>query len=84
MAVSGDHRETLSVLFENGAHANVKDDDGDSLLHYAVREGLTSMVDYLIKLNHCDIKILNEDNETPLELAKTLNDNSMINILQCY
>ncbi len=39
---SQDNVELLQLLIQSGSHVNVQDDDGDTPLHYAAREGRKS------------------------------------------
>lgn len=63
----------MTALLENGAFLNVQDGEGDSVLHWVVREKTYTMLNYLLQKG-CNPNIANDDGETPLHLAACLGD----------
>lgn len=59
---------------------NVQDDEGDTLLHWAIREKTYPMLNFLLQKG-CNPNIANEDGETPLHLAASLGEDLPIDIL---
>jgi ankyrin repeat protein len=57
----------VKFLIEKGADINVKH-EGDTLLHYSVECGSLEVLKYLIKCG-MDIRALNDEKETPLDIA---------------
>jgi len=64
------------LLVRFGARLNAADDEGDSPLHWAVREGKVEAAQALVQLG-ASIEQCNEDGESPLELAVSLEDELM-------
>ncbi len=58
----------VDYLISNGANTNVKDEYGNTPLHYASSEGQLELVKYLINKG-ADIHAKNNDRCTPLRLA---------------
>ena len=65
---------------QNGAFVNYLDAEGESPLHWAARECLFPVVDFLIK-EHSLPNLQNEDGETPLHLAISSEDSFYIDNL---
>ena len=59
---------------------NIKNKDGDSYLHYAIKNHNYNLIHSLIRKG-IDLNIQNNLGNSPLHLAYELNDNVMINIL---
>ncbi|XP_055954958.1 uncharacterized protein LOC130010524 isoform X2 [Patella vulgata] len=57
--------DKIQLLFSAGAMLHVKDDDGDSLLHYACEWGTIDCVKYLLEQG-LDTNDRNDDNMTPV------------------
>lgn len=75
-ASSGGHLASMHLLILAGAMAGAADADGDSPLHWAVREDKLAAVDYLVRFavqaRTFDLNAVNEDDETPLDLAQDM------------
>lgn len=70
----------MTSLLENGAFLNVQDGEGDTALHWVVREKTYTMLNYLLQKG-CNPNIANEDGETPLHLAACLGDDLSVDCL---
>lgn len=66
--------EIKRIIEEDPAKINRRDENGNSLLHMAVRAGNIEIVKYLVSRN-ADVNIENSRNETPLQLA--VNESSL-------
>jgi len=74
----------LHILAKNGAFMNGQDDEGDCPLHYAIREGKETAVEYLVKECKVDVDLRNEDLESPMELASCLGETRMVQFLSSF
>jgi len=72
--------ETLVQSLANGAFLNVADDEGDTVLHWVIREQNHTMLGYLLQKG-CNPDIANEDGETPLHLAASLGEDLHVDCL---
>ena len=63
-----DHAAILKLLKEAGARLDVRDEEGNTLLHLASRAGNPETVRYLIQCG-LDVKARNKHDQTPLHLA---------------
>jgi len=72
----------VQMLKEHGAHINVQDDSGDTPLHYATREGQQAVVRYLLMECGADPLAKNEDGETPMDLAVSINELNVLSVFQ--
>jgi ankyrin repeat protein len=81
MAAANGARNLLVLLLGYGAFVNEQDENGDTVMHYAVREGRVDIVKFLASF--CDTKSVNEDDETPLDLATLLGEKAMMQVLAC-
>lgn len=79
-AVHG-HTEILACLNHFGAFMNAQDEEGDTILHYAVRESQEKVVEYLVLHARVCLNIPNDDQETPLELATCIGESRMVEFL---
>lgn len=70
----------MKSLLEHGAHANVTDEEGDTALHWAVREGRLGVIPLLIQYG-ASADLPNDDGETPLQLACCLGEQEIVEIL---
>ena len=61
--------ETVKHLLEKGADINTKDNYGENILFYAVRDNNKSLIDLLITTYKQDINTRNNQGETPLFIA---------------
>jgi len=59
----------LEKLLECGAFLGVQDEEGDTLLHWAVREEKNNILSFLLTKATSLLDTQNEDGETPLHLA---------------
>ena len=62
---------------------NVQDNEGDTALHWVVREKTYAMLNYLLQKG-CNPNIANEDGETPLHLAACLGEDLSADCLLRY
>lgn len=70
--------ETIKLLVKYGADLNWKDRFGNNYLHIAAQgDANFAIVDYLLK-NKVDENAVNLKNETPLQIAKSLGNKSII------
>jgi hypothetical protein len=67
-AVKKGNKDFVTLLIENGASPNTKDNDGYTPLHWAAYEGHTDIVTILIKKG-ADINAKNENGYSPLHMA---------------
>uniref|UniRef100_L2GDQ2 Nacht and ankyrin domain protein n=1 Tax=Colletotrichum fructicola (strain Nara gc5) TaxID=1213859 RepID=L2GDQ2_COLFN len=82
-AVSNDVPEVAFLLYL-GANPDMKDSQGDTILHDIVRAGYAGTRSHIICLlleGGADAGILNADNSTPLDLARR-HGNDMVSILR--
>ena len=61
--------QLLNYLISKGANINAKDEGGDYIIHYASKNGLLSIVQYLIEKQNIDINIKGNNERTPLHCA---------------
>lgn len=69
-AIDDENIEKLEILFDNIEDVNKTGDDGNTVLHYAVKEKAPLEVIEIIVNKGMDWKIKNGDGKTALELAK--------------
>jgi ankyrin repeat protein len=79
-AVMQNHVELSELLIRREANSNMRDWEGNSLLHYAVRYQYPTMADLLLYYE-ADINALNNDSNSVLHLAAELGDEAMALIL---
>ena len=70
------HRAVVKVLLENGADPNDTSLDGYSVLHWAARSGDVELARTVLSYG-ANLNVLNNEGQTPLELAQTLEPRSM-------
>jgi ankyrin repeat protein len=64
-----DYKQKLKdILEENNGDVNEKDEDGNTLLHYASKHNLLSLV-WKLKKKDADFSIVNSIGDTPLHVA---------------
>ncbi|MFN0021249.1 MAG: ankyrin repeat domain-containing protein [Pirellulaceae bacterium] len=63
-----DHAAILKLLRDAGAKLDVRDDEGNTLLHLAAKAGNPETARFLISCG-LDVKVRNKDDQTPLHLA---------------
>lgn len=66
---SNDQIVLIRLLLEKGADAHVTDGDGNTLLHYASRYGLTRCIHFFVNTTHLDVNQTNQCGHTPLHIA---------------
>jgi len=72
-ACSKGHLAIVRLLATRGAFINSQDEEADTCLHYAVRGKQVDVVRFLVQeLKSIHFNLLNEDGESPLELANCL------------
>ena len=83
--------DTFYVLYEHGADVHIKDSEGLSILHYAVRlvgneknDLYIPFVEDLLKLGVVSIDIKDDSGRTPLMYAALNNDLKMVSKLLDY
>ncbi|PRP78870.1 hypothetical protein PROFUN_01043 [Planoprotostelium fungivorum] len=81
MAASIGRSDILKVFNRYSAYMTVTDDFGDSLLHYTVRGGHMEALKYLVNRAGLSVDIINEDEETPMDLATALGEDAMMEFL---
>jgi len=109
IAAACNHLAVLRTLIANGGPMVLiqQDEELETPLHYAVREGASAIVEFIVQLhgNHCCrsteesggmfnsfangysgsycdlMTVVNEDGETPLDLAKCLEETEMVQML---
>ncbi|KDO18084.1 TKL protein kinase [Saprolegnia parasitica CBS 223.65] len=68
-AVVAGHVAATKALLDQGVDARVTNEDGDGLLHLAVRHGHTQLLQMLLRRSDASLVVCNKDGETPLVLA---------------
>jgi len=82
IAAANGNLEVLKLLLKFGAFVFAQDDEGDSMLHYAVRESQFEIVSFLLINFPALLQLKNEDDESPFELAASIQDFQMMNMLR--
>ena len=72
--------ETVRILLKYGADLSCRDEKGWTLLHYAIREGNTQMLDLFLSKG-MDINAKDKYGYTPLHWAVTNKDKKMVEAL---
>ncbi|HEY3377916.1 MAG TPA: ankyrin repeat domain-containing protein [Armatimonadota bacterium] len=72
--------DTLTILLDHGAKPNMRDFQGETLLHIAVMDGQCDMVKVLLK-HKAPIDATDVSHETPLMLAKRYHRDEILNVL---
>jgi ankyrin repeat protein len=76
----GDLDDIKSIVSEDRAKINERDDSGNTILHNAVREGNIEIVKYLLSQD-ADVNIKNSGGETALQIAIYSNNEELIKYL---
>jgi ankyrin repeat protein len=78
-----DQLEIFQMLFEqNHANKSAKDNNGNTLLHFAAQSGSLEIVKYLTKQENIDFNILNNDGKTPLHYAARVCGENQLEIFE--
>lgn len=75
--------EMLKLLVTMGADLNIKDSMGETYLMQSVRMGYLPIIDYLAGRD-IDLNLLNNKNQTAFNIAKSTNNNVVMQILLKY
>ena len=74
-ACSNEHKEMVTILLNKNANKNMKDDDGETALMYAIKEENDGIIDLLLNVgNEIDLNIQNVDGDTALMYAAGIGD----------
>jgi ankyrin repeat protein len=68
IALKKDDYRPIRHLINNGVNPNIKDSNGDNLLHRAIKAKKSNITDYLLRLSSVDFDAINYRNETSLTL----------------
>jgi ankyrin repeat protein len=74
-------RDVIRFLVANGGNVNSRDENGDTPLHLAVRQGERVVAKHLID-QRADVNAVNRAGEAPLDLAIRRNDKDIIQLLE--
>ncbi|XP_048246104.1 putative ankyrin repeat protein RBE_0220 [Haliotis rufescens] len=69
IAAGKGHREILELLVKKGADLSLLDDDDNSILHVACKEGNVEIVKYIHSQNIIDIESMGDFEKTPVMFA---------------
>jgi len=81
LAAANGRSDVLHVFATHAAFLNVTDNSGDSLLHYSIRGGHLDTLKFLVNGAKLPVDVLNEDEETPIDLASDLGESAMMDFL---
>jgi ankyrin repeat protein len=73
--------ESIRVLIQNGAWVNIKDQQGEGALFYAVRGGHHEVIRALVEEFNINMEMLNEDDENVLDLCKAIGDQVLTDLV---
>jgi len=73
--------ESIQVLIKYGAWINIKDHQGENVLFYAVRGGHVEVIKALVEDYNINMDMLNEDDESVLDLCKSIGDDSLTDLV---
>lgn len=74
-------KDTAALLIAKGANVNYSDLNGQSALHYSVRQGDRDIVELLIAKG-ADINAAAKDGTTPLQIAKDEGNKEIVELLR--
>lgn len=74
-ATYGKYEIVKLLIEEGGANLDIVDNEGYTALHYAAERGRYEIVKLLLEKG-ANLNIKNDDDQTPLELAETLSNQS--------
>lgn len=73
----------LSILLKYGLHPHAKNINGDTILHLVIKFGAYNLLHLLYESNLCNLNILNDNNQTPLEVVnEPITDSFLFQYLQ--
>ena len=72
----------IKLFLEKGINVNAKDNLGEDIMFYVVRNNYMELVDFLIKNYNCDINTTNGQGETPLFIVAQNYPNLVRSFLQ--
>ncbi|MHB9147311.1 MAG: ankyrin repeat domain-containing protein [Candidatus Amoebophilus sp.] len=82
MAAMQRNEEWMKELLKiSGIDINIKDDEGETVLHKAVRLGSQEQVDFLLKFENINVNCKNKDQQTPLHEAVRYSNQEIIDRL---
>jgi len=73
--------ESIRLLIQYGAWVNIKDYQGENALFYAIRGGQLDVIRSLVEEFNIDMNMLNEDEESVLDLCKSIGDQSLTDLV---
>ena len=79
-----DSLECVKLLLQNDANHNVKDEEGNNLLHLAALNSNNKILDYLAKNLQINIFERNSKGETPLNICQARKNNEGVKNLEKY
>ncbi|XP_038387984.1 putative ankyrin repeat domain-containing protein 26-like protein isoform X8 [Canis lupus familiaris] len=79
-AIQCQEEACVTLLLEHGADPKVKDNKGNTALHYAAHEGIVSIAEKLL-LQNANIEAKNTDGLTPVLVALNENKEQMVKFL---
>lgn len=82
-AASNGNEELIKLILDNGFNINYQNKKGHTLLHRSLISLSNEMIIYLIE-NGANLKLKDEDNETPLEVAISIGNIDKIKLLLRY
>lgn len=74
--------EMLKLLIDNGFEINSICDNGRNLLHFAAKDNLPEIAEYLIDHKLVDIHLKDSNGETPLDYAARFGNSEIENIIK--
>lgn len=84
IAAQNGNVEIIELLADYGAVISVNDYENNTILHYAVLSGDSETVQYILDNNRVDVNSVNRDGKTAYDLAESLDDNEISELLNEY
>jgi len=81
LATKINHQNAIRGLLRESVQTDPQDDQGNTALHYAVKNKATDIVSELL-LNFADHSLKNHEGKSPLQLAHDLKDKSILNAME--
>eukprot|EP01087_Luapelamoeba_hula_P009331 TRINITY_DN2404_c0_g2_i1.p1 TRINITY_DN2404_c0_g2~~TRINITY_DN2404_c0_g2_i1.p1 ORF type:complete len:396 (+),score=69.76 TRINITY_DN2404_c0_g2_i1:80-1267(+) len=81
-AARNDMAELKRLLARPGATANCQDREGRTPLHKAVNKGHLEVVTYLLKKQHVDVNVIDNQKHTPLDQAIVRKNEQIVELLK--